>query len=82
MRTVITDRPNNHFETGSLVYIRALCADELRDLLESEELDMIAHPENLFAVHNAKGDRLAIVEGRESAFEAARAYKLEPMSRH
>ncbi|MEM0986860.1 MAG: DUF1150 family protein [Pseudomonadota bacterium] len=70
------------FETANLVYIRPLAEGEIETLLSPTVLEDLQASEPLFAVHNAKGDRIAIVEGRDAAFAAARANSLQPASLH
>ena len=65
-----------------IVYIRHLGADEVRDLVPANALEGIGHPEDLFVVSSADGQQLAIVEGREAAFAAARMHDLTPVSVH
>ncbi|MEM9668312.1 MAG: DUF1150 family protein [Pseudomonadota bacterium] len=64
------------------VYIRPLSEGEAVELVPGEALHELGSMEDLFSVHNADGDRLAIVEGRDAAFAAARAYDLRPRSVH
>lgn len=66
----------------TLVYVRPISADELEHILPANALEELDTTDDLFAVHSADGVRLAIVEGREAAFAAARAHKLTPASLH
>lgn len=70
------------FEANKLVYVRPISADEVQHILPANALEMIDGVDDLFAVHDASGNRLAIIEGREAAFEAARAHALQPASLH
>ena len=70
------------FEAANLVYIRPIDESELNRILPPNALDELNDTQNLFAVHDSKGQRIAIVEGREAAFEAARANDLKPASLH
>lgn len=79
---MLNDEHKNPFERESLVYIRHLGADEVRELVPANALDGVEHPEDLFMVSSAEGERLAIVEGREAAFAAARLHDLKPVSVH
>jgi hypothetical protein len=72
----------NPFERESFVYIRHLDLGELRGMLPPDALAAIDDPEDLFVVAGADGQRLAIVEGRDAAFAAARANDLSPLSVH
>lgn len=67
-----------------LVYVREIsAADILSDVLteEAERLD-IDPDQTLYAVHGADGERLAVMLDRETAFAAAVAHELEPVSVH
>lgn len=70
------------FNDAQLVYVRPVTPEELEKILPSNALDELGSIEDLFAVHGSDGQRLAIVEGREAAFEAARAHQLTPTSLH
>ena len=70
------------FEAGNLVYVRPIDTEEVEDLLPANALDQLEHTDDLFAVHDSDGRRLAIVEGRDAAFAAAREHELEPSSLH
>jgi len=70
------------FVQANMVYIRPLADDEIENILPPNVLAELDASEPLFAVHNANGDRIAIVEGRDAAFAAARAHSLEPSSLH
>jgi len=68
----------------NLVYVREIsAADVLTDAhtAESESL-MIDPDQTLYAVHGADGERLAIMLDRETAFAAAVAHELAPVSVH
>lgn len=72
----------NPFEVEGLVYIRQMDADEVNEILPPNALADVEDLEELFAVLSADGERLAIVEGRDAAFAAARAHSLRPLSVH
>jgi len=72
----------SQFEERGLVYVRPIGFEELQRVLPANALDQLDTTEDLFAVHNSEGERLAIVEGREAAFAAARAHQLTPASLH
>ncbi len=65
-----------------LVYVREVKAADL--LEEAVEMKDIAFDPNqsLYAVHSADGERLAVMLDRETAFAAAVAHELEPVSVH
>jgi len=68
----------------NLVYVRPVKAEEVMDNAPREALDTFdLQPEQiLYAVHRADGARLAIMIDRESAYAAAVAYELAPVSVH
>ncbi|MEO1475092.1 MAG: DUF1150 family protein [Pseudomonadota bacterium] len=70
------------FDGDKIVYIRRLSAGEASELVPADDLHELGSADELFSVHNSDGDRLAIVEGRDAAFAAARAYDLRPRSVH
>ncbi|MCI4645163.1 MAG: DUF1150 domain-containing protein [Hyphomonadaceae bacterium] len=70
------------FDMRGLVYVRPIALDELQRILPPNALDQLDTTDDLFAVYNSDGERLAIVEGREAAFAAARAHQLTPTSLH
>ena len=74
-----TDLKTNPFESDAFVYIRHLDAGELSGLLPANAID---EPEDLFVVASADGVHLAVVQGREAAFAAARSHDLKPLSVH
>ncbi|HVL41835.1 MAG TPA: DUF1150 family protein [Brevundimonas sp.] len=67
-----------------LVYVREIRAtDVLVDVMPSEVKGLKIDPKaTLFAVHAADGERLAVMVDRETAFAAAVAHELEPVSVH
>ncbi|MEO0464936.1 MAG: DUF1150 family protein [Pseudomonadota bacterium] len=67
---------------NTLVYVRPISEAELEHILPANAIAELDALDDLFAVHNSDGQRLAIVEGRDAAFAAARAHKLVPTSLH
>ena len=67
-----------------LVYVRAIsAADLLADARVNVVDDVKIDPgSTLYAVHGADGERLAVMIDRETAFAAAVAHELEPVSVH
>lgn len=67
-----------------LVYVRQIsAADVLADAGPGEGQRLDIHPDQiLYAVHGADGERLAVMLDRETAFAAAVAHELEPVSVH
>ena len=68
----------------SLVYVREVTAGEaLAGAPEGTFAEHHLTPDQiLFAVHRADGARLAVLADRDSAFAAARASELAPVSVH
>jgi len=67
-----------------LVYVREITAsDVLDDVLTPEARALDIDPDQtLYAVHSADGERLAVMLDRETAFAAAVAHELAPVSVH
>lgn len=67
-----------------LVYVREIsAADLLADAHVNVVDDVSIDPQStLYAVHGADGERLAVMMDRETAFAAAFAHELEPVSVH
>ena len=67
-----------------LVYVREIsAADVLADAAPGEGQRLDIDPDQvLYAVHSADGERLAVMLDRETAFAAAVAHELEPVSVH
>jgi hypothetical protein len=65
-----------------LVYVRQVkAADVLADAGDAQGLE-IDIDQTLYAVHSADGERLAIMLDRDTAFAAAVAHELAPVSVH
>ena len=58
-------------EQGNIVYVRPVEFDDL----PSEVQEQLGEADTLFAVHNAKGERLALVRDRKLAFVLARQHR-------
>lgn len=67
-----------------LVYVRKIRAsDVLADVEVTGVKGLAVDPDAiLYAVHGADGERLAVMMDRETAFAAAVAHELEPVSVH
>jgi len=67
-----------------LVYVREIsAADVLGDTPLTDIRGLDIDPEQvLYAVHSADGERLAVMLDRETAFAAAVAHELAPVSVH
>jgi|TARA_R100000501_G_C2549013_1_gene64482 hypothetical protein len=81
MTTDLEHQAAKLFSAKDLVYVRRIAENELDDLPE-EALQTINSRESLFVLANGDGQQLAIVEGREAAFAAARAHEMRPVSVH
>jgi hypothetical protein len=64
----------------NIVYVREVLAGDLESELGSE-IDVPADTK-LYAVHAANGQRMAVLDDRDTAFAGARQYDLEPLSVH
>jgi hypothetical protein len=67
-----------------LVYVRQIhAADVMDDVATTTTRGLSLDPDAiLYAVHGADGERLAVMMDRASAFAAALAHALEPVSVH
>lgn len=70
------------FDREGLVYVKRLDSDDIERLVAPNMLESIEDPSDLFAVYDSEGQAIAVVEGRQAAFEAARSHKLTPSSVH
>lgn len=61
-----------------IVYVKPILAAELPDEMRAKVGDL----EELFAVHNAAGEQLALVADRKLAFDLARKNNMEPVTVH
>ena len=66
------------------VYVREISAAEVLADAQLDEVKgfEIDPDQTLYAVHSADGERLAVMLDRASAFAAAVAHELEPVSVH
>jgi len=74
---------DHKFDFGSknpdnIVYVRAVAVADL----PRELRDQVGNARTLFAVHNADGERLALVRDRKLAFVLARQNDLSPVTVH
>ncbi|MFN3352193.1 MAG: DUF1150 family protein [Brevundimonas sp.] len=84
MTPIITKEDLADLGAPDLVYVREVLA---RDILGSASVTVakgleIDPDQTLYAVHSADGERLAVLTDRESAFAAAVAHELAPVSVH
>ena len=85
--SITNDLTNEAFaELGGpdLVYVREVKAKEILGPADEEAYERFSvRPEQtLYALHRADGARLAVLADRESAFAAALAHELAPVSVH
>ena len=68
----------------ALVYVRPIKASEILDHEPDEALKTfdLQPDQTLYAVHRAAGERLAVMVDRDSAYAAAFANELAPVSVH
>ncbi|MDV7145466.1 DUF1150 family protein [Tropicimonas sp. TH_r6] len=65
-------------ESRPIVYIRPVVPDDLPDELRAQAEGV----KKLYAVHDADGQRLALVQGRGLAFDLARQNDMIPVDVH
>ena len=67
-----------------LVYVRPVKAEDVLALAPAEAREAIelSPDQTFYAVHRADGARLAVLSDRDSAYAAALAYELAPVSVH
>ena len=65
-------------DEGRVVYVRPVDADDL----PAELRQQMGGLKTLYAVHNAEGERLALVKNRNLAFTLARQNDLAPVTVH
>jgi hypothetical protein len=65
-------------DEGRTVYVRPVDADDLPDEMRAQ----VGELKTLYAVHNAEGERLAVVKDRNLAFMLARQNDLAPVTVH
>lgn len=68
----------SQFDTGRVVYVRSVNAEDLPDDVRSQ----LGGLSTLYAVHDAAGQRLALVRDRKLAFVLARQNDLAPVTVH
>lgn len=74
MKTEVTFGP----EMDRIVYVRPVDVAELPDEVRAEA----GLTEQVFALHNAEGERLALVQNKQLAFHIARQNSYAPVSVH
>ncbi len=68
----------------NLVYVKPVSARDVLGATQIPEIEDVAFDPDqmLYAVHNAAGERLAVLMDRETAMAAALAHELAPVSVH
>ncbi len=61
-----------------IVYVKSVLVSDL----PTEVQDEVGDIEQLFAVHNAQGEQLALVANRKLAFHLARENDMQPVTVH
>jgi len=61
-----------------IIYVKPILATDLPDDMRAKVGDL----EELFSVHNADGEQLALVADRKLAFDLARENNMEPVTVH
>lgn len=61
-----------------IVYVRPVDVDDLPDEMRAQLTGL----KTLYAVHNADGERLALVRDRRLAFVLAKQHDMEPVTVH
>jgi len=84
MTPVFTREAFKALGAPDLVYVREVKAKEVLagatvDAVEGIDIDP---DQTLYAVHSADGERLAVLIDKKSAFAAAQAHELVPVSVH
>ncbi len=84
MTPIMTKEDLKGLGAPDLVYVREIsAADVLADVRVEEAKGLMIDPgQTLYAVHSADGERLAVMLDRETAFAAAVAHELAPVSVH
>jgi len=65
-----------------IVYVRPVDVADLPDDVQEQLNEQAPGLEQLYAVHNAEGERLALVKDRQLAFILARQNDLAPVNVH
>ncbi len=68
----------------ALVYVRAVRAEDILSQASAEAIEAyhLEPDQTLYALHRADGARLAVLADRDSAYAAALAHELVPVSVH
>ncbi|NIZ08540.1 DUF1150 family protein [Pseudooceanicola sp. HF7] len=74
------DQPGD--AVAELVYVRPVETADLPEEVQAEIEEQLPGQTRVFAVHNAEGERLALVKDRDMAFVLARQNDLAPVTVH
>ncbi|MAY31892.1 MAG: DUF1150 domain-containing protein [Rhodovulum sp.] len=67
---------------SNIVYVRPVAVLDLPEDMQDEVREQVDGAENLYAVYDSTGERLALVKDRRVAFILARQNDLAPVSVH
>lgn len=82
MTEIVTKTDLADYGAPDLVYVRAVSGRELAEDPRVEASGPI-DPEGIwYSVHAADGERLAVLDDRDSAYAAARLHELNPVAVH
>lgn len=84
MTPMMTNKEFAGLGAPDTVYVREITAAEVMADAHLDDVRgfEIRPDQTLYAVHSADGERLAVMLDRDSAFAAAVAHELEPVSVH
>lgn len=84
MTPMMTNKEFAGLGAPDTVYVREITAAEVMADAQLDDVRgfEIRPDQTLYAVHSADGERLAVMLDRDSAFAAAVAHELEPVSVH
>lgn len=75
------DHDFSAFEVPGLVYVREVLARDILSDIDDDDVDL-SPDQVLYALYGADGERLAVMLDRETAFRAAEAHDMAPVSVH
>ncbi|MEG1453604.1 DUF1150 family protein [Brevundimonas sp.] len=79
MMPMMMDHDFSAFEVPGLVYVREVFARDILSDIEDDDVDL-SPDQVLYALYGADGERLAVMLDRETAFRAAEAHDMAPVS--
>ncbi|KAA5803993.1 DUF1150 family protein [Alkalicaulis satelles] len=81
MSEAMTHNPDETAESGPTVYVRAIAGAEVMDAAAASDIQIRAD-DTLYAIHDERGQRMAVFSDRDAAFAAARWHGAQPVSVH